>query len=182
MISIIVAFSKIENAKNVKNILVRSGHPVLALCSTGAQTISQADTLNGGILICGYRFPDMVFSQLRENLPDGFEILLMASESLLEECAGSGVVGLAMPLKVHELVDTVDMMVQNMERRRRCQRAAPRKKNERERAVIEEAKALLIQRNHMTEEEAHRYIQKCSMDSGTNLVETAQMVLAVMRR
>ena len=35
-------------------------------------------------------------------------------------------------------------------------------------------------KNHMTEEEAHRYIQKCSMDSGTNLVETAQMVLTLL--
>ena len=35
-------------------------------------------------------------------------------------------------------------------------------------------------RNHMTEEEAHRYIQKCSMDSGTNMAETAEMVLSVM--
>ena len=35
-------------------------------------------------------------------------------------------------------------------------------------------------RNNMTEEEAHRYIQKCSMDSGTNMVETAQMVLSIM--
>ena len=29
-------------------------------------------------------------------------------------------------------------------------------------------------------EEAHRYLQKTSMDSGTNLVETAQMVLSMM--
>ena len=32
----------------------------------------------------------------------------------------------------------------------------------------------------MTEEEAHRYIQKCSMDSGTNMLETAQMVISLM--
>lgn len=38
-----------------------------------------------------------------------------------------------------------------------------------------------MNRNNMTEEEAHRYIQKCSMDSGTNLVETSQMVLSVLR-
>ena len=37
-----------------------------------------------------------------------------------------------------------------------------------------------MERNNMTEEEAHRYIQKCSMDSGTNLVETAQMVLTLL--
>ena len=38
-----------------------------------------------------------------------------------------------------------------------------------------------MNRNNMDEEEAYRYIQKCSMDSGTNMVETAQMVLVMMR-
>ena len=28
-------------------------------------------------------------------------------------------------------------------------------------------------------EEAHRYLQKCSMGSGSNLVETAQMVISL---
>ena len=47
--------------------------------------------------------------------------------------------------------------------------------------MISEAKALLMERNHMSEEEAHRYLQKSSMDSGTNMLETAQMVLTIMR-
>ena len=45
---------------------------------------------------------------------------------------------------------------------------------------IDKAKALLMERNNMTEEEAHRYLQKCSMDSGTNMVETAQMVISLI--
>ena len=49
-----------------------------------------------------------------------------------------------------------------------------------ERAIINQAKALLMERNNMSEEEAHRYIQKCSMDSGTNMLETAQMVISLM--
>ena len=44
---------------------------------------------------------------------------------------------------------------------------------------MQEAKELLMARNHMSEEEAHRYLQKCSMDSGTNMVETALMILAL---
>ena len=39
---------------------------------------------------------------------------------------------------------------------------------------------LLMERNHLTEEEAHRYIQKSSMDNGTNMVETAQMILTLL--
>ena len=43
-----------------------------------------------------------------------------------------------------------------------------------------DAKELLMERNHITESEAHRYIQKCSMDTGNSLVETARMILTIM--
>lgn len=45
---------------------------------------------------------------------------------------------------------------------------------------MDQAKKLLMERNGMSENEAHRYIQKCSMDSGTNLMETAQMVISLI--
>ena len=32
----------------------------------------------------------------------------------------------------------------------------------------------------LSEDEAYRYIQKSSMDSGTNMVETAQMLLMLL--
>ncbi len=91
-----------------------------------------------------------------------------------------GVVCLPMPLKVRDLVNTLEMMSQAQARRRRKQKAQPRKRSEEDRLLISKAKALLMERNHMTESEAHRYIQKCSMDSGTNMVETAQMVISLM--
>lgn len=84
---------------------------------------------------------------------------------------------LSMPLKVHELIGTVSLMLENIQRRRRKRREKPRERSERETKLIKQAKELLMARNHMTEEEAHRYLQKCSMDSGTNMVEAAQMVL-----
>ncbi|MBO5293454.1 MAG: ANTAR domain-containing protein [Lachnospiraceae bacterium] len=180
MTGIIVAFPKQEDAKSIKNILVRSGFTVSAICTTGAAAAAAADELGGGIMLCSYKLMDMVYSELREYLPEGFEMLLMASGRILSEIEGSNIVSLAMPLKVHELVNTVNMMVETMERRKRLRRAQPRERKPEEVAMIQEAKHLLMERNHMTEEEAHRYIQKCSMDSSTNMVETAQMVLSMM--
>ena len=55
-----------------------------------------------------------------------------------------------------------------------------RKRDDSQRKIIDQAKALLIERNNMSEEEAHRYLQKSSMESGTNMLETAQMVLTIM--
>ena len=181
MTGIIVAFSKAEDAKGVKNLLVRNGFPVAAVCTTGAQAISHADGLDGGIVICGYRLPDMIYSQLHECLPTGYEMLLMASRHILAGCRDNDIVCLAMPLKVYDMVNTVDMMVRAAEGKRKRRREKQRKRNEEETALIREAKGVLMERNNMTEGEAHRYIQKCSMDNSTNMVETAQMVLSMMK-
>ncbi len=119
MTNIIVAFAKIEDAKSIKNILVKNGFGVTAVCTSGAQALSYADEFHDGIIICGYRLADMICSELQQNVPGGFEILLMASQRLLSEVEGGNMVGLGMPLKVHELISTVGMMSQNLVRRRR---------------------------------------------------------------
>lgn len=38
---------------------------------------------------------------------------------------------------------------------------------------------MLMEKNNMTEQEAFRYIQKCSMDSGNTMVESATMVMSI---
>ena len=106
MTNIIVALPRPEDAKGIKNILVRNGFRVTGVCTTGAQVISQADGLNDGIVICSYKLMDMVYSELREYLPSGFEMLLMASDHLLSHCRGEGIVRLSMPLKVQDLIST----------------------------------------------------------------------------
>lgn len=57
------------------------------------------------------------------------------------------------------------------------QKSKPKVRSESDRKVITAAKELLMERNQMTEQEAHRYIQKLSMDSGNNIVETAIMII-----
>lgn len=179
MTNIIVALPKIEDAKGIKNLLVRGGFQVTGVCTTGAQTISVADELNDGIVICSYKLVDMVYAEVKECVPPGFEMLLIASNHLLSQCEGSGVVCLSMPLKVGDLLSTVGMMAEGIERRRRKAKWQPKVRSAEEENAIKEAKELLMARNHLTEEEAHRYLQKSSMDSGTNMVETALMVLSM---
>ena len=181
MTNIIVVFPKMEDAKSVKNLLVRNGFEVAAICTTGAQAIHYADGLGAGIVLSAYKLPDMLFSQIKECTPSGFDMLLLASRNHLTECVDGNVVTLPMPFTVRDLLNTVDMMSQTVIRRRKKQRLQPTQRNEEEQQLIVDAKTLLMERNSLTEEEAHRYIQKCSMDSGTNMVETAQMVLSMLK-
>ena len=92
----------------------------------------------------------------------------------------NGIVGLSMPVKAYDLMNTMDMMLRNIGQRRRKRKLERKTIDPRQQEVIRQAKELLMARNNMSEEEAHRYLQKSSMDSGTNMVETAQMVLSIM--
>ncbi len=180
MTNIIVAFSKPEDGKNIRGILMRNGFQVVAVCASGAQTITAAEGVNSGIVVSGYRFEDMMYDELRQCLPPTMDMLLIASPSRWSGQNMKDVICLPMPLKVHDLVDTLEMMVQSQARIRKKQRMRPKERNMEEQNLIMRAKELLMERNNMTESEAHRYIQKCSMDSGTNLVETAQMVISLI--
>ena len=103
MTSIIVVLPKLDDSKTIKNLLVRNGFQVAAVCGSGSQAISVADNLDDGIVICGYKLVDMMYSELHDYLPPGFEMLLMASSHLLAECVGSDIMSLSMPLKLHDL-------------------------------------------------------------------------------
>lgn len=181
MIHIIVVLPKPDDARSIRNLLMKNGFRVGGVCTTGSQALSMMDDLGDGIVICSHRMPDMMYRELHACLPKGFEMLLLASHNILQECGENDIMCLAMPFKVYDLINTVDMMGQAIERRKRRARQCPRERSPEEEQLLKEAKELLMNRNHMSEEEAHRYLQKCSMDSGTNMVETAQMVLAMMR-
>ena len=69
--------------------------------------------------------------------------------------------------------------MQEAMRRKKKKKEAPRVRNAQDEAIIKRAKQLLIERNNMTEDEAHRYLLKRSMDNSVSLVETAQILLAL---
>lgn len=179
MVNVFVVLPKLEEAKTIKNILVRSGFQVTGICTTGAQVISQTDGLHDGVVISGYKLGDMLYDELKEFLPSGFELLLLASQRILAEVYGEGVICLPMPLRLNDFVNTVSMMTDDIARRRRKKDGMPAPRTAQEDMLVKQAKDMLMERNNMSEEEAHKYLQKSSMNSGTSLVETAQMVLAI---
>lgn len=179
MISVIVVFPKLEEAKSIKNLLVRNGVDVMAACTTAAQVINLTDDLDCGIVVSGYKLVDMMYSELLGCLPDTFDMLLVASKRYYSECNSSDIVCLSMPIKAADLVDNVRLMYDKMYYQMRKRKSKPTVRSEEEKKVISHAKMMLIKQRGMTEEEAHRYLQKKSMDNGTNLVETAHMILDV---
>lgn len=180
MAHIVVAFPKMEDAISIKNLLVKNGYFVAAVCTSGAKVLSTIDDYNEGIIVCGYKLKDMIYSELRADIPKEFEMLLLASPAKISGLNREGVVSVAMPLKAGDFINTVAMLSVNIERRKKKLKNMPKKRSEEEKKIIDKAKKILMEKHCMTEAEAYRYLQKTSMDSGTGLAETAEMVICIM--
>ena len=152
-----------------------------ACCATGARVLSACGD-EGGIVICGFRLPDMNWLELAEDLPAGFQVLLIARPERVEETdLPPGTVFLPLPLKIPDLLSTLEIMFHGIRKRKRPGRTRPGIRSDQDRRTIEKAKEILMERIHMTEPEAHRYLQKCAMDSGNSMTDTAAMLIAMTR-
>lgn len=179
MLDIIIAFPKIQDANNLKRALMRNSYEVSAVCDTGTQIIDMANRLDGGIIICGYKFPDMLYREINNYLPKGFTMLLVASPARLAECDENDIVRLEMPIRVNDLLNTLETMLIDYEHWVKKHKKKKSLRTKEDKQTIAKAKQLLMERNGMTEDEAHHYIQKISMDSAVNMVETAEMIIDI---
>ena len=70
LVNVIVLFPKQEVARSIRNLLVRSGFEVTAVCATGAQVVQRMEGVEEGLVVCGYKCSDMIYSELREYLSE----------------------------------------------------------------------------------------------------------------
>ena len=126
MADIIVAFPKLDDAKNLRKLLIKNGYDVNMVCDSGSQVIDAVNRLDGGIVISGYRFSDMYYMEINDYLPKGFQMLLLASPAKLVDCDVRNLLSLAMPFKVQDLLNTLEMMMVQYNRWRKKQKNKPK--------------------------------------------------------
>lgn len=175
--SILIAMPRSEDATRIAGIIQSSGSMFdVEVCTTGAEVLRVANERDYGVVICGKRMRDMSFSELAEYLPSYYGMIVMTGDAALETYS-ERCVKLMYPFKRSDLIATIEMITSSFRKQRKKNRQNPRERSREERQIIDQAKALLIERNGMTEPEAFRYIQKNSMDSGRSMLESAQMIL-----
>ena len=174
--SILIAMPKRNDANSIAEMLAANGLMMdTYICQNAADVLRNASNLDYGVVICTKNLGDMGYMELSVYLPKFFGILLLTKDAGLE--CRDNTVRLMMPFKPRELISSIEMMSSGYVRQIRKKKDIPIKKSMAERKVIDKAKAVLMERNGMSEPEAFRYIQKTSMDCGRSLSESAQMIL-----
>ena len=80
MLNIVVVFPKKEIVLKMKNVLIKNGYDVSAVCVTGAQAIQAVERLEAGVVVCGIRFADMIYYELKDCIPDTFVYCIFKEE------------------------------------------------------------------------------------------------------
>ena len=174
MEQVIVAFESTKSALRVKEILESSGTASCILCASAGQVRRTVHKLHITAVVCGFKLADQGAEALFSDLPPTCAMLVLAPQNLLELLQEEDIFRLATPVSKGDLTGSVRMLLQMG---RRLERTFKPRRSSEEQALIDQAKALLMERSGMSEAQAHRFLQKTSMDNSARLVQTAQMIL-----
>ncbi len=169
---LIVAFEGDKQCDLVRETLESGGLIPRLICHTGAEVLRTAHDMGRALVICGYKFPDMSADELAYDLGANVIVLVIGKNVQLDFCEHEGIFKLPAPFSRSELLTSVSMLVQLAEKTL----MAPPRRSAGEEALVGEAKAILM-RTGMSESEAHRFLQKRSMESGERLTNVAKRII-----
>ena len=170
----VVAFANEEAQRRIVRLLESDGCAVAGCCATVAEVIRTVRKLGGALVVCGFKLRDMTATDLAASLQGTAALLVVSSAGNLDFCEGENLYKLATPAPRAEFFASLDLL-RRFESKFLRRPAAPRR--EEDQALIRQAKELLMEINRMTEPEAHRFLQKRSMDAGLKMTETAQLII-----
>ena len=174
MEKIIVAFENEKTALRVRELLEGGGAASCLVCRTADQVRRAIRKLPVPAVVCGYKLGDQTAELLFDDLPPACAMLVLAPQDRLDLLENGDIFRLPSPVTRGDLLASVRLLLQVG---RRLERYGRPRRAEEERALIDRAKALLMDRHGLSEAQAHYYLQKKSMDSGAKLVQTARLVL-----
>lgn len=172
MRQVIVAFERQSNCERIKELLERTGEFSCLVCRSAAQVKRTVHKLRLDLVVCGFKLVDESCEALYHDLPQRCSMLMVAHQAQLDLCEAKGILKLSVPVRRSELLESVQLLVQ-LNQNKSC---LPERSQE-EQELVNCAKEVLMAHSGMTEDQAHRFLQKRSMDIGARLADTARQVL-----
>lgn len=176
---LIVAFESEKQRCQVGDILAAGGLPADRLLSGPAETVRAARKMGGCVVVTGYKMGGQNADELAYQLEGRALVLVIAPQPQLDFLDSQDIFTLPVPFTRTELLSSVRMLCQMAEKLSHL--TAPRR-DQAEQAAVQQAKALLMERQGLSEAQAHQALQRASMNSGRKLVELAREMVQTMAK
>lgn len=183
MKSVIVAFSNPVLSGWVSTVLKRAGYTVESVCKSGGDLVRLSGYCTSPVAVVGFQFTDMTAEDLLPLVNGKLALITLLLPHQRDLPEREDLVWAPYPLSPADLIRSVEETERQAALNAlRGEAQAPEKKgpegrSAEERLLILKAKNTLMEGRGMTEAQAHRFLQKSSMDRGLKLIDAARMVM-----
>lgn len=183
MKTVIIAFSNPLLTNWMTTVLSRGGYTIEYVCKTAGDVVRVSDFCTSPVVVCGYQFTDMNAEDLLSVLDGRLAMLTVVLPHQRDLIERNDLPFVSYPVSPHELLQAVELLEQKAARDAvspsvaPVSNAHPTERPAEEKLLILKAKTILMAGNQMTESQAHRFLQKSSMDRGLKLIDAAKMVI-----
>ena len=167
---IVLASASETSRAQLSRLLAASGFEVFRLCASGSELRRALSECGDGVALLAGSLPDALPDELAADFGEAFQLLWIARPAALEQCESPRVFTLAYPCAGSAVIGALEMLSQ-LHRMR-----LPHRRGE-EKALAEQAKALLMRTRGLTEPQAHQHMQQYAMRHGIKLTEYAAQLL-----
>lgn len=170
---VVLAFSREEIAQKIKHMLDGTGYEVCAVCCSEYELLRYTADLDVALVIMGYKLGGELADNIAAELPPGIKLISIVKAENRGMIENDEIFVLPLPVNRQSLLSAIEIFLGAIDRRRKTRR------DPKEEKIIDRAKLYLMEKHRMTEEQAHRFIQKRSMDTGAKFIDTARLILHI---
>ncbi len=150
-----------------------TGCEVCCVCRSGSELLRYTSELDASLVIMGYKIGGVLADDIAADLPPGMKLMSIVRAENQDMISNDDIFVLPLPVNRQSLISSIEIFLGAISKRRKTRRDPDEEK------IIDKAKLYLMEKHHMTEEQAHRFIQKRSMDTGAKFIDTARLILHI---
>lgn len=170
---VVLAFSKEETAQKIKRILDGTGYEVCSVCRSRSELLRYTAALDEVLIIMGYKLGEALADDIVLDLPAGHKLMSIVKMDNKDMVTNDDIFVLPLPVNRQSLLSAIEIFLGVIGKRKKTKRDPEEEK------IIDKAKLYLMEKHKMTERQAHRFIQKRSMDTGAKFIDTARLILHI---
>ena len=167
---IVIVGASEASRTQLSRLLASSGYDVFRLCASGGELRRTLSACEDGVVIVAGGMPDGSIDEVAADFSGGFQFLLIGRPETLNACESPLVFKLSYPCPGNAVLGAVEMLSQLHYMR------MPHRRGQ-DRALVEDAKRLLMTQYQIDEPEAHRRMQQYAMRHGIKMTEYAAILL-----
>jgi len=174
MQSVLVAFSNPLMSRTVSSLLVHGGYAVESFCKSAEDVLQVSESCASRVVVNGFSFPDMDLEILHRRLNGRLAMVAVLFPHQMNMIKNREMTVISYPPPEAELLIAVERVEKYVSSRGQSH---PQVRTAEEILLIHRAKEIIIETLGATEDQAHRFLQRFSMNNGLRLSDSAKMVI-----